>query len=193
MNTGQIMFVLGAFAMLSVMSLSFNRTMFGSTQLGYEMEATLNALSVGQSMLDEIMQRDFDQNTTNGKVVYSFDSLTANANLGRDGGIELNPGNPDVETPLGSTVYASKACFNDVDDYHLYHRKVWDAQMGWFDVLDSVKYVSETSPNTETTSPTFYKKIVVVVTHPSLPKMNPSDTASLPIILRDIKIYRQFF
>ncbi len=63
MNTGQVMFIHGAFAMLSMLALNVNRTMIGSLVLGLEMEATLNAFSIGQSMLDEVMQKNFDEKT----------------------------------------------------------------------------------------------------------------------------------
>jgi len=43
MNSGQVMFILGAFTMLSLLAMNVNRTMYGSLILGLEMEATLNA------------------------------------------------------------------------------------------------------------------------------------------------------
>ena len=193
MNTGQVMLILGAFAVLSVLSLSLNRTMFGSSQLGYELEATLNALSIGQSMLDEIMTKSYDQKTTAGKVAYNVSQVTQYGNLGPESG-EAITGIDSAYTSSGVFHdFQSKSRFNDADDYHLYRRRVFDPLMGYFDVLDSIIYVSEYTPSKDTTSATFYKKIVVVVTHPSLPKAKDTDTTVTPIIVRDIAVYRQYF
>jgi len=193
MNTGQVMLILGAFAVLSVLSLSLNRTMFGSSQLGYELEATLNALSIGQSMLDEIMTQSFDQKTAAGKVVNSYSEMTPPDSLGPDSGEAIT--GIDSAYWSGGAFYdfKSKSRFNDVDDYRLYRRRVFDPRMGYFDVLDSIHYVSETKPSRDTTSATYYKKIVVVVTHPSLPKAKDTDTTVAPIVVRDIAVYRRYF
>jgi len=192
MNTGQIMLVLAAFTLLAMLALSVNRTMYGSVILGLEMEATLNALSIGQSMLDEAMQKNFDQKTIN-KVVYSPSEVTSPADLGPETGEAI--AGIDSAYMAGEEFhdFKSKTAFNDVDDYHLYHRRVWNARLGYFDVIDSVKYVKESEPSTQSSGATFYKVVVVVVTHPNLPRASSSDTASAPIILRDISVYRQYF
>lgn len=192
MNTGQIMFILGAFAMLSILALSLNRTMSGSVVFGLEMEATLNALSVGQSMMDEIMQRNFDHKTIS-KVAYGYSDVTSYGSLGPEGG-ETIAGIDSAYTSGGVFHdFQSKSKFNDVDDYNLYHRRVFDPLLGYFDVVDSIKYVSEFTPNRDTTSATFYKRIVVVVTHPNLHRGTDTSSTTLPVILRDIAVYRQYF
>lgn len=192
MNTGQIMFILGAFAMLSILALGLNRTLLGSVILGVEMEATLNSLSIGQSMMDEVMQRNFDQKTI-GKVAYSYSDLTPYGSLGPEGGESIS--GIDSAYTSGGTFhdFQSKSKFNDVDDYNLYHRVVVDPLLGKFDVFDSVKYVSEYVPTRDTLAATFYKKIVVVVTHPNLPRSTDTSSKTLPVILRDVAIYRQYF
>ncbi len=194
MNTGQMMLVIGAFAMLSILALSFNSTMFGSLKLGLEMEATLNALSIGQSMMDEILAKNFDEKTTGTARAYQYTDVTVPASLGPDGGTE--PINYiDSSYTSGGTFYdfASKGKFDDVDDYHLYKRKVLDPRLGYFFVYDTIKYCSEYTPQNDTTSATFYKKIIIVVTHPNLPTQNDTAHTSLPIILKDISIYRRYF
>jgi hypothetical protein len=193
MNTGQMMLVIGAFAMLSMLALALNRTMFNSLVLGLEMEATLNALSIGQSMLDEIESKQFDEKVTGTTIVYSYSGMTAPNSLGQDGG-ETVPG-IDSAYYVGSTFhdFQSKTKFDDVDDYHLYHRRVYDPRMGYFDVIDSVRYVSEFAPNRDTTSQTYYKRLVVVVRHPNLPRQSDTSSTTLPVIVRDIAIYRQYF
>lgn len=193
MNTGQILLVLGAFTILSILTLGWNRTTYGTVELGLEMEATLNALSIGQSMLDEVMSKGFDQKTLGGTVAYNYSQITPYGSLGPESGEAIS--GIDSAYTSGGTFhdFMSKSKFNDVDDYDLYHRIVFDPRMGYFDVFDSVKYVSEFTPNKDTTAATFYKKIVVVVRHPNLPKTKSTDTTSAPIILRDISVYRQYF
>lgn len=193
MNTGQMMLVIGAFAMLSMLALAVNRTMFNSLVLGLEMEATLNALSIGQSMLDEIESKQFDEKVTSGTIVYQYSGMTAPNGLGQDAG-ETVPG-IDSAYYAGSMFhdFQSKTKFDDVDDYHLYQRRVYDPRMGYFDVIDSVKYVSEFRPDGDTTSQTYYKRLVVVVRHPNLPRQSDTSSTTLPVIVRDIAIYRQYF
>lgn len=192
MNSGQVMFVLGAFAMLSMLALNVNRTMYGSVILGLEMEATLNALSIGQSMLDEVMQKNFDEKTIN-KVAYNYTEITQPAYLGPETGQSISGVDSAYTAEDGFHDFKSKQRFNDVDDYNAYHRRVWDSRMGYFDVTDSVKYVKETAPNTESPTATFYKVVVVVVRHPNLPRPNDTTSTSLPIVLRDVSVYRQYF
>ncbi len=192
MNTGQIMFILGAFAMLSMLALNVNRTMVGSLVLGLEMESTLNALSIGQSMLDEVMQKNFDQKTID-KIAYNYSDITQPGSLG-PGPTEAISGFDSAYTSGGTFHdFKSKSKFTDVDDYKGYKRKVWDSRLGYFEVTDSIKYVKESDPNTPSSTATFYKMIVVVVRHPNLPRATDTSSTSLPIILRDVSVYRQYF
>lgn len=192
MNTGQIMFILGAFTMLSMLALNVNRTMVGSLILGLEMEATLNALSVGQSMLDEVMQKNFDQKTID-KIAYGYSDITSAVSLG-PGPSEAISGFDSSYTSGGTFHdFQSKTKFNDVDDFKGYKRKVWDSRLGYFEVTDSVMYVKETDPNAPSSSATFYKMVVVVVRHPNLPRATDTSSTSMPIILRDVSVYRQYF
>ena len=192
MNSGQIMFILGAFAMLSMLALNVNRTVYGSLILGLEMEATLNGLSIGQSMLDEVLQKNFDQKTIN-KIAYSYSDITPAGSLG-PGSTEAISGFDSAYTSGGTFHdFQSKSKFNDVDDYKGYKRKVWDSRLGYFEVTDSVKYVKELEPNTASSSATFYKMVVVVVRHPNLPRATDTSSTSMPIVLRDVSVYRQYF
>jgi len=193
MNTGQMMFVIGAFAMLSMLALALNRTMVNSLVLGLEMEATLNALSIGQSMLDEIESKQFDEECTGDKIVYEYSGMTEPNDLGQDAGEGVS--GVDSAYYVGSTFqdFQSKTKFDDVDDYHLYRRRVYDPRLGYFDVIDSVKYVSEFSPDRDTTKQTYYKRLVVVVRHPNLPRKIDTSSTTVPVVLRDIAIYRQYF
>jgi hypothetical protein len=156
------------------------------------MEATLNALSIAQSMLDEAMQRSFDEKTI-GKIAYTYTDITQPLSLGPESGEAIMGIDSAYTGDGGYQDYKSKQAFDDVDDYNGYRRRVWDTRMGYFYVTDSVKYVKETNPNAESSTATFYKVIVVVVSHPNLPRANDTSSVSLPIVLRDVSVYRQYF
>ena len=183
MNTGQTMLVLGAFTMLSIFALNTNRMMVGSVEFDLEMEATLNAASIGQSMLDEILSKSFDENATQEKIYQATEATPENL-FGTDASDE-------VITGIDS-LYQSKSKYDDVDDYHLYRRVVRDSRLGLFYVIDSVKYVEETTPDRSSATQTFYKVITVAVMNQSLPKQMNTDQV-IPVILRDISIYRRYF
>ena len=192
MNTGQVMFILGAFTMLSLLALNVNRTMYGSLILGLEMEATLNALSIAQSMLDEVMQKSYDEKTI-GKIAYTYSDITQPASLGPETGEAINGIDSTYSGDGTFHDFKSKQTFDDVDDYNAYRRRVWDNRLGFFYVTDSVKYVKETNPNADSPTATFYKVVVVVVSHPNLSRATDTSSTSLPIVLRDVSVYRQYF
>ncbi|MEX1277261.1 MAG: hypothetical protein WEE20_15090 [Bacteroidota bacterium] len=193
MNSGQMMLVVGAFTMLSILALSFNRTMFNSMTLGLEMEATLNAISIASSMVDEIMSKDFDEEVTGGRRAYDFTDVTLPANLGPDTGESISGTDSSYWNGSAFTDFASKLTFNDIDDYNGYTRRVRDPRLGIFTVLDSVHYCDETTPSTTLGTRTFFKQVTVYVSHPNLPKASMDDEESLPLIIRDLAIYRRFF
>ena len=186
MGTGQTMLVLGAFTMLSILSLNVNRMMFSSVLLGLEMEATLNAISYGQNMLDEILAKSFDEKTAdNLEKLYNPSEATVEAAFGTDGPAEAVSGI--------DSLFESRAKFDDVDDYHLYRRKVLDPRLGWFFIVDSVYYVREDVPNERSAARTFYKVVTVSVWNSSLPKPEHAPDGTMPLVLRDIAVYRSYF
>ncbi len=191
MHSGQMMLVVGAFTMLSILALAFNRTMFTSLTLGLEMEATLNALSIAQSMMDEVLSKDFDEKVTGGRRAYDYTDITLASNFGADPGETITGVDSSYYVGAIFNDFRSKLLFDDIDDYHLYQRQVRDPRLGIFTVRDSVHYATETNPDQTTSTRTFFKKVTVVVTHPNLPKTDNGTV--IPIVLRDIGIYRRFF
>lgn len=196
MSTGQTMLVLGAFTLLSMLTLTMNRTIFGSVNLGFEMETSLNGVSLAQSLMDEILTQDFDEKTTTGLRIYSAADMTTAANFGPDlsSSPEIAITWEDSAYTDGSNVfhdYESKSKWDDVDDYHHYRRRVWDKRLGWFHDSVYVQYVNEDSPDLVVTTPVQHKRVTVIVTHPNLPKDQSGNI--YPIILRDLSVYRRFF
>lgn len=184
MNTGQMMLVIGAFAMLSLLTLSINATIVNSLSLTAESEMILNAHAFAQSMLDEILTKSFDERTTGGQRAYKPSDLTAPEQLGTDYKEHLS----GVDT-----TYLSRSKFDDVDDYHKYRRKVQNA-LGWeFLLIDSVHYVKEHQDSLDVVSSTqtFIKRITVYVYNNHLPKDLNGNI--VPLVMRDLAVYRRFF
>ncbi len=179
---GQMMLVIFAFTMLSILALSINATMIGSVATGLEAQAQLNALSMAQSLLDEILAKSYDENVTGGVRVFNASGFTVPASFGPDGAGEAIAG-------VDST-YRSKTRFDDVDDYHNYRRAVYDEVLGWFDITSTISYASETYPDSLLSTRTHFKVVTVTVEHPNLPK---DGDKIIPVVLKDIAIYRRYF
>lgn len=186
---GQSMLVIAAFSMLSIITMSVNGTLLTSLSTGLEAQSQLNAFSMGQALLDEILSNDYDEKVTGGKKAYKDTDFTTTANFGPDAG----------ETISGTdSTYQSKTKFDDVDDYNNYTRAVKDTILGWFAISSSISYAKESYPDSTTTNRTFYKLVTVSVTHPNLPK-NQSYVSGqwvstvIPVVLKDLAIYRRYF
>ena len=178
MNTGQMLLVLGAMAILSLTSLTINTVLVGQTTAVLEAEAGLNAISIAQTMIDEIMTKAYDAYTVSNKA-YSANSFTASNALGCNSTEASNVSQPDVATPFKSFKY-----YNDVDDYNNYTRTAATTLMGNFAVVDTVIYVVETKPDQKSNTQTYHKKVIVTVRHPNMSK---------PLQLSDIAVYRKYF
>lgn len=190
MNSGQSFLVIGAFAIFSTMTLNINGSLVGTSTLGLEMEATLNAISISQTMMDEILTRDFDQETLADARVSSYAGLTSSANLGPDGSSEQISGDHGIDTSSAGN-FESLTKFNDVDDYSRYTRKTWNPRFGWFTVGIRISYVNEDNPSEALSNQTFYKCITVTVTHPNLVKDSGNNV--IPYVSQNLAVYRRYF
>ncbi|MEX2115483.1 MAG: hypothetical protein WEB37_01240, partial [Bacteroidota bacterium] len=75
MSTGQMMLVIGAFAMLATLALSINGTIMNTMSLSLESEMAMNAHAYAQSMLDEILTKWFDERAISTKI-YNYADMT---------------------------------------------------------------------------------------------------------------------
>jgi hypothetical protein len=191
MNSGQTMLVLGAMAILSMLTLSINSSIINASVFGFNMEVNLDAISIAQSMMDEVLFNDFDQMTTNNVRAFDYSDVTPAGSLGTDNAGETITGTVDIEDTSKVKDFQSKTKFNDIDDYKGYNRKAWNTRLGWFDVNVNVAYVSETNPDNEVTSATFYKKVTVSVTHPNM--ITDKTGKIIPLVLKDLSVYRRYF
>jgi len=197
MNTGQLLLVIGALTLLSIVTLSVNSMFLSKTTAIIQSEAHLTAISVAQSMLDEIMVAAYDSATASKRIYPGQESkLTPSGGLGPEG-TEITyvtlPELPDTGVP-----YRSVTKYNDADDYNHYQRYYFSSSLGIFTVVDSVYYVSPSNPDITSTSPTFFKRVVVTVRHRNF---YPIDSPSLYnpwsgkyyVQLSDIAVYRRYF
>ncbi|MGH2567069.1 MAG: hypothetical protein ACRDGA_01935 [Bacteroidota bacterium] len=188
---GQTMLVIAAFSMLSILALSINGTFLTAMATGLSAQAQLNALSMAQSLLDEVLARDFDEEVTGGVRAFANSDFTTTANFGSDGGGEAISGR--------DSSYQSKTRFDDVDDYHGYLRAVQDSVLGWFNISCAVSYARETYPDSLLTDRSHYKVVTVTVTHNNLPTREVTDSTGasydvmIPVELKDIAVYRRYF
>ena len=149
------MLVIAAFSMLSILALSINGTFLTALSTGLEAQSQLNALSMGQALLDEILAQDFDERVTGGQKAFKDSDFTVTASFGPDAGESISG---------RDSTYQSKNKFDDVDDYHNYQRAVKDTILGWFTMTSSISYAKETYPDSLTSLSTYYKSVTVSVT-----------------------------
>lgn len=178
-----MLLTLGALVLLSTLTLNINGTLLSSASTTLEMESVLNAVSVAQSLLDEALAKSFDERTITLRV-YTFSGMTSPSLLGRDAGESI--------TGIDST-YLSRTRFDDFDDYHNYQRRVFNERLGWFNVISTVSYVRETTPDILSTNQTFAKRITVRVTNDYMPRSLANPDSINGLILQDLAVYRQYF
>ena len=176
-----MMLVIGAITMLSIVTLTVNSMMLTQTVTVLDAEGNLNAVSMAQSMLDEIMRNAFDASAVT-KKIYKASDFTVPASLGPSSTEAAYVSTPDSSNPPKS-INATLG-YNDIDDYHKYTRIVSNPRMGQFTITDTVYYVVETSPDKVSSTQTFMKKVVVRVYHQNMKK---------PLELSDVAIYRRYF
>jgi len=112
-------------------------------------EATITATGLGQSLIDEIQVKAFDEKTVNSSVSTS-DSLTLSSSFGKDAGETL------------------VTHFDDIDDYHNYTRSDTLSRLGQFNSSVIVSYVQKFNPDSKTSIRTFSKRIDVFVMNQAL-------------------------
>ena len=175
-----MLLVVGAMAILSTLTMSINTTILQAYVVSYDSEATIDAMSFGQAMIDEIQTQAFDSVTTTTQVVKTPALCTPPSRLGADIDSEK------AVTAFGrvdSFPYLSQVDFNDVDDYNHYSRLVKSTHLGNFIVRDSVFYVQEASLDVPASTQTWYKKILVTISHPNLFR---------PVVMKSIVVFRRY-
>ncbi|MBR9977441.1 MAG: hypothetical protein KFH87_05080 [Bacteroidetes bacterium] len=127
MGGAQMMLVLGALVLLSLMVLNINRAQLESERQMSQAEYILAATAVGQSMISEISSKHFDATTASNESapVSSFTS----------------------PHHLGAGSWESYPNFNDFDDFHRFNTTVNTPRAGNFRIRCLVDYVDPMTPN----------------------------------------------
>jgi hypothetical protein len=88
MNLGQMMLVIGAIALLGILILNANATVYQASDTMYTSEFGVTAISIATSLVEEAMGKVFDEYVVSGTAGAVFDStvFVTPANLRKDAG-----------------------------------------------------------------------------------------------------------
>jgi hypothetical protein len=151
-GTGQTLLTLAALALLSVLTLNANRLILGSFQNQLATKQTVAAMIQGNSLLEEIQSKAFDQ---------AVASKSGVGKRSKSAGITV----ADLKAPPLGPESGERYPFNDLDDYNGYTCKAWNPL--FFDSLSlstTVFYVTASDPSTQSSVRTSLKKVIVKVT-----------------------------
>lgn len=144
MNTGQTLLVTVGLLLFTIFVLTVYRTTTSRFAIAIANESILTGTAIAQSMIDEIVQKSFDEKVL-GSNFSTPDSLTPLNLLGPD------IGENDITT------------FDDIDDFNGYKRVDSLQRLGNFKVQVQVYYVNPNSPDQKSLTKTFAKKIEVYI------------------------------
>ncbi len=147
MNTGQMILTMGAMIFLSAMVLRVNTVSLQNTSTLYDSKYDILALSIGNTMLEEISKKAFDEKTI-GNTLTKESKLTSKKLLG-----------PENET---------RSNFDDIDDYNGYSFVDSTMPSAKYRVSCSVDYVSDTNPDKIVSDRKWTKKITIKITSKSM-------------------------
>ena len=150
MNTQQLLTIAGI-VIFTLFTLSSNSSKLIQSSASNFNEAVLVAADLGQSLIEEIHSKAFDENTILGAVDATVD-LTAPNLLNHDSGED----------------YDESTTFDDVDDYNGFSRDYPDKLLDNFTTSVKVYYVNTSNPSTISSLRTFAKKVEVTISNPYL-------------------------
>ena len=167
-NTGQMLMVLGALLLFSLMLPSVNNTLLYNDRAVILNNAELVAMGLAQRILAEASTEAFDVICLSVPPV-TPSQLTAPGGLG----------------PAGGETYPN---FNDLDDFNnLSLADSTSLPSVLFNITAQVVYVNPNNPSQVSGSQTFAKRLRVTVTSPFL--VNPANNQSIQIQLEQVYAY----
>jgi hypothetical protein len=175
-SLGQVPLLVLALTMLMIMQMSINSSILSESISSLENEATLEATTLGNLMIGEIRTKAYD-NATRSNMIYNRSQLTPVSSLGPD---PLDTIITNEIVPVSQTLFLSQQKYNDIDDYNGYVRTVQTQNLSDFTIQDSVCYVQEANPEVVSPTPTWYKMIIVTVSHQNM---------STPLVLKSVVVY----
>jgi len=142
--------VIGGTILLTVLILNFSRSDYNQSTASLNNEAIVTAISICQSMLEEIQTRAFDEATVS-TFVTDPSELSNVVLMGKESG--------EVDSTQ----------FDDVDDFNGYLRTFTLPRLGDFDTSVDIYYIDEANPDNEVFVKTFTKRIDISITNAFLP------------------------
>jgi len=143
MNSGQTMLTLGSMTLLSILVMNVLRMALGYEDTYDQSRTRLEALALTSSLIEEACQLPFDEvswDSTN--LSKNLNDFTMPGSLGKD---------------IGETSFAA---FDDFDDFNNY-TSAETTQQCIYTLKCAVCYVNDNTPNTVSTSRTYYKRLTV--------------------------------
>jgi len=153
MGTGQMLITVGAMILLSIIILSVNQGYILNNEVMLDSKFDLLAISLAISIVEDANGLAFDQRTTGGNTVMTTSQLSS---IGH-----------------GSSEYyidREHTNFNDFDDYDGLHIVYNDTTLrsAIYNIDCQVGYISDANPNVFTSSKTWFKKLDVMISSPSM-------------------------
>ncbi len=150
MNTGQMLLILGAMALLSVTMLSVNRVLVEHGEASVEGVSRLGATSLAQGLIEEAIGKGFDE------VVLSDPPTPLPASFTPAGS-------------LGPETGESYPNYDDIDDFNGITRTDTTEAGVVYTIQAEVEYVDASNPDGPAEAlPTFFKRLKVTVSSPYL-------------------------
>ena len=146
MGSAQLILLMGSLILLVILSINFYSSYRSKSEIDIYSQALITGTGIGQSIINEIQTRAFDQKTVI-KAITSTDSLTAVGSLGPESG----------ETSVTN--------YNDSDDYKNYVRYDTLGVLAIFKTRVNIYYATRMNPDVNSLSKTFTKRIDVFVTN----------------------------
>lgn len=142
----QTFLVMGSIIALTFTILTMNRSQSYQSTLELNNEGIITATGIGQSLLEEIQLKSFDEKTIS-KVVTDVDSLTSYLSLKPESGEN------------------SQYLYDDIDDYNGYEHVDSLQRLGVFTTLVNVYYVETMNPDEKVNNRTFSKRIDISISN----------------------------
>jgi hypothetical protein len=167
-NTGQMLLVLGALMLFTLMLPSLNGTILYNDSALISAQAQVNAIALAQRYLAEAGTKVFDEACVSGNPTQPS-QMTAAAFLGRGFGENY----PDFDD------------LDDYDDLNIVDNTTLPSVS--FTVTGEVTYMNPTNPTVVSSTQTYLKRLRISVTGPYL--VDPGSQAPIPITVEQLFAY----
>lgn len=182
MNLGQMMLVIAGLAILGMLVLNANRTVFESNDTQNTSEFGINAVSLATSLVEEANGKMFDEviADSNTAELSNPTQLTVSGTLGPDGGEQYrDPGNDfDDIDDFDGLVLAFKSPVDSAVATGATKDLIVPGIRALYYVRTQVTYVDSSNLDLPVASRTWHKRILVTVTSPAF-----RDTLRYPSIM----------